>query len=156
MDLSPTASRFDNSISSVAAVGDEAALSLFDRFGADAVYARNRELSESLRAVLSDIGWTAVDLPEGNRSTIVSVPFGDEDPGRLLDSLRGQGVVSATRTMATCAYRSTSTTTRTAARSAAWLPSDHHGWCTVGAAWANRSTSSDRPEMPSFANTCVR
>ena len=42
------------------------------------------------------------------------------------------------------------------AQNAAWLPSDHHGWCTVGAAWANRSTSSDRPEMPSFANTCVR
>ena len=32
----------------------------------------------------------------------------------------------------------------------------HHGWCTVGAAWENRSTSSDRPEIPSFANTCVR
>ena len=36
MDLSPTASRFDNSISWLAAIGNEAALSVFDRFGADA------------------------------------------------------------------------------------------------------------------------
>jgi hypothetical protein len=42
------------------------------------------------------------------------------------------------------------------AQNAAWLPSDHHGWCVVGAAWLSRSTSWNRPEMPSFANTCVR
>ena len=34
MDLSPTASRFDNSISWVAAIGNAAALSVFDEFGA--------------------------------------------------------------------------------------------------------------------------
>ena len=50
MDLSPTASRFDNSISWLAAIGNEAALSVFDDFGADAIYGRNRELAELLRA----------------------------------------------------------------------------------------------------------
>jgi cysteine desulfurase/selenocysteine lyase len=45
MALSPTASRFDNSISWLAAVGNEAALSVFDLFGADAIYRRNRELA---------------------------------------------------------------------------------------------------------------
>ena len=45
MDLSPTASRFDNSISWLAAIGNEAALSAFDVFGADAIYDRNRELA---------------------------------------------------------------------------------------------------------------
>ena len=81
MDLSPTASRFDNSISWVAAIGNEAALSVFDDFGADAIYDRNRELAELLRASLAEVGWTPVDLPEANRSTIVSVPLGDADAG---------------------------------------------------------------------------
>ena len=61
MDLSPTASRFDNSISWVAAIGNVAALGAFDHFGADAVYARNRELAASLRARSS--------TPAGFRST---------------------------------------------------------------------------------------
>ena len=80
MDLSPTASRFDNSISWLAAVGNEAALSVFDRFGAEAIYDRNRELAEILRASLSEVGWPPVDLPEVNRSSIVSVPLGDTSP----------------------------------------------------------------------------
>src|SRR5262249_52075628 len=42
MELSATASRFDNSLSWLAAIGNEAALSVFDRFGADAIYRRNR------------------------------------------------------------------------------------------------------------------
>ena len=84
MELSPTASRFDNSISWLAAIGNEAALSVFDLFGADAVYARNRELAERLRASLSDVGWTPVELPDVNRSTIVSVPLGHADPAPLL------------------------------------------------------------------------
>ena len=88
MDLSPTASRFDNSISWLAAVGNEAALSVFDEFGADAIYARNRELAELLRASLAEVGWTPVDLPEANRSTIVSVPLGDAEPAPLLAELK--------------------------------------------------------------------
>ena len=44
MDLSSTASRFDNSISWLAAVGHQAALTVFDDFGHDAIYRRNREL----------------------------------------------------------------------------------------------------------------
>jgi cysteine desulfurase/selenocysteine lyase len=97
MDLSPTASRFDNSISWTAAIGNEAALSVFDRFGADAIYERNRELAAWLRDSLSAIGRTPVDLPAANRSTIVSVPLGDDDPARLLATLREQGVVGAAR-----------------------------------------------------------
>ena len=69
MDLSPTASRFDNSISWLAAIGNEAALSVFDDFGADAIYARNRELARRSATSLAEVGWTPVDLPERNRST---------------------------------------------------------------------------------------
>ncbi len=69
MDLSPTASRFDNSISWLAAIGNEAALSVFEAFGADVIYARNRELAGRLRESLAGVGWTPVDLPDGNRST---------------------------------------------------------------------------------------
>jgi selenocysteine lyase/cysteine desulfurase len=97
MDLSPTASRFDNSISWVAAIGNEAALSVFDTFGPAAIYDRNRELSELLRVSLSERGCTPVDLPRANRSTIVSVPLGGADPVHLLTGLKERGVVGAAR-----------------------------------------------------------
>ena len=97
MDLSPTASRFDNSISWVAAIGNAAALSLFDEFGADAIYARNRELAELLRTSLADVGWIPVDLPAANRSTLVSVPLGGAEPAPLLAELKRRGVVGSAR-----------------------------------------------------------
>ena len=97
MDLSPTASRFDNSISWVAAIGNVAALSVFDEFGADVIYRRNAELASLLRASLSEIGWIPVDLPAANRSTIVSVPLGDVEPVPLLAELKRRGVVCSAR-----------------------------------------------------------
>jgi selenocysteine lyase/cysteine desulfurase len=97
MDLSPTASRFDNSISWLAAIGNEAALSVFDLFGVDAIYARNRELAAMLGASLCEVGWPPVDLPEANRSSIVSVGLGDAEPARLLAELKRRGVICSAR-----------------------------------------------------------
>ncbi len=97
MDLSPTASRFDNSISWVAAIGNEAALSVFDEIGADVIFDRNRALAEVLRASLAEVGCTPVDLPEANRSSIVSVPLGDREPAPLLAQLKERGVIAAAR-----------------------------------------------------------
>jgi selenocysteine lyase/cysteine desulfurase len=97
MDLSPTASRFDSSISWLAAIGGQAALTVFDDLGAVAVHARNRELSGLLRAALGDVGWAPVELPERNRSTIISVPLGDRPPAPLLGALADAGVVCAER-----------------------------------------------------------
>lgn len=97
MRLSRTASRFDNSIGWLAAIGDEAALSLFGRFGIDAVFARNMELAETLRDRLTEIGRPPVGLPDANMSTILAIPLDDEDPASLLDHLRRAGVVCAAR-----------------------------------------------------------
>jgi selenocysteine lyase/cysteine desulfurase len=97
MNLSPTASRFDNSISWLAAVGNEAALSVFDAFGAGAVYERNRELADLLGESLAEVGWTPVTLPAANRSTIVSVPLGDVEPTKLLAELKRRGIVCSAR-----------------------------------------------------------
>jgi selenocysteine lyase/cysteine desulfurase len=97
MDLSPTASRFDSSISWLAAHGNEAALAVFDELGAEAVYARNTELTTLLRSTLVDIGWDPVDVPAENRSTIVSVPLGGRDPEPLLAHLAERGVVCSAR-----------------------------------------------------------
>ncbi|MEO2105914.1 MAG: aminotransferase class V-fold PLP-dependent enzyme [Actinomycetota bacterium] len=97
MDLSPTASRFDNSISWLAAIGDEAALSVFETFGSDAIFRRNRELTDMLRSRLTEIGRAPIDLPVANRSTIVSVPLGDDDPSQLLRGLRERGIVCSAR-----------------------------------------------------------
>lgn len=97
MNLSPTASRFDNTISWLAAIGNKAALSVFDTFGPETIYTRNRELASLLRASLTDVGYNPVDLPEANRGTIVSVPFGEADPTDLQAKLNQQGVVCAAR-----------------------------------------------------------
>jgi hypothetical protein len=43
MKLSATASRFDSSISWLAAIGNETALTVFDDFGPGNIYARNRQ-----------------------------------------------------------------------------------------------------------------
>jgi selenocysteine lyase/cysteine desulfurase len=97
MNLSPTASRFDSSISWLAAIGNRAALSVFDDFGPDTIYARNAELTTKLRAALTALGWNHVDLPEQNWSTIVSVPLGGFEPSRLLATLSRQGVICSAR-----------------------------------------------------------
>ncbi len=97
MRLSQTASRFDNSLNWLAAIGDEAALSLFDRFGADAVFARNIELVDTLRERLAEIGRGPIDLPLANRSTIVAIPLDDADPTALLNHLINAGVVCRAR-----------------------------------------------------------
>ena len=97
MNLSPTASRFDNSISWLAAIGNQAALTVFDDFGAEAIYARNLELSATLRAALSSIGWDPVELPERNQSTLVSVPLRGREPAPLLSALSDKRVIGSAR-----------------------------------------------------------
>ena len=112
MVLSSTASRFDNSISWLAAVGNQAALAVFDHFGFEAIYARNRELATKLRAALDHAGWHPIELPEPNHSTIVSVPIGDLQPSRLLGACRSRKS-SARCGMDTFESRPISTTTKT-------------------------------------------
>lgn len=97
MELSSTASRFDNSISWLAAIGNEAALGAFDEFGAEVIYARNRELTTTLAGSLAEIGWKPVELSEKNRSTIVSVPLRGRDTIPLLSRLNERGIVCSAR-----------------------------------------------------------
>jgi selenocysteine lyase/cysteine desulfurase len=97
MDLSPTASRFDSSISWLAAFGNTAALGIFDQFGADVIYARNRHLESRLRDALASAGWDPADLPAANRSTILSVPLGDQEPAAVVHALSRKGVIGSAR-----------------------------------------------------------
>jgi selenocysteine lyase/cysteine desulfurase len=97
MRLSPTAARFDSSISWLAAIGNTVALEVFEHFGAAAVHARNRELERRLRHALAGAGWHPLDLPEANRSTIVSIPLGDLEPSRVVRALADGGVVCSAR-----------------------------------------------------------
>lgn len=97
MDLSPTASRFDSSISWLAAFGNTAALGIFDDFGPGVIYARNRDLETQLRDALASAGWDPADLPAENRSTIVSVPLGDLEPARVVRALSDERVIGSAR-----------------------------------------------------------
>jgi selenocysteine lyase/cysteine desulfurase len=112
MNLSPTASRFDTSINWLAATGNRAALAVFDHHGGDVIFARNRELTGTLRAALADIGWQPIALPEENLRTIVSVPSTVSIPPTC--SARWLTGTSSDRSgTETTASPSTSTTTRT-------------------------------------------
>lgn len=97
MDLSTTASRFDKAISWLAAIVNEAALSAFGRFGVDAIYRRNAELADLLRATVSAAGWDPVDLPAANRSTILSVLIRGWDASEIVAELKERGIVCAVR-----------------------------------------------------------
>jgi selenocysteine lyase/cysteine desulfurase len=97
MNLSATASRFDSSISWLAAIGNQAALAVFDDFGPGTIYARNHELTVKLRAALTGIGWDPVDLPERNQSTIVSIPLGDCAASWPPIALSERGVICSVR-----------------------------------------------------------
>ena len=97
MNLSPTASRFDTSISWLAATGNRAALADFDHYGGDVIFARNRELTGTLRAALADIGWPPIALPEKNLSTIVSLPLNRLPPWSRRRDLGVAWGVNATR-----------------------------------------------------------
>jgi len=97
MELSTTASRFDSSISWLAAMGNDRALTLLQDFGFDAVHDRNHELTAALRVALADAGWDPLDLPERNRSTIVSVPISGSRAERLLAALAEHRVVGSVR-----------------------------------------------------------
>jgi selenocysteine lyase/cysteine desulfurase len=50
-----------------------------------------------VRDALADVGWDPVELPEQNRSTIVSVPLDNRKPVPLLRALSEQGVICAER-----------------------------------------------------------
>ena len=93
MNLSTTASRFDSSVSWLAALGHRSALSVLEHYGPEAVFARNRELTATLRSALTGAGWAPLELPEARRSTIVSVPLDGRDPATLHAALAEHAVV---------------------------------------------------------------
>ena len=97
MELSPNASRFDSSISWLAAFGNATSLGIFDHFGPDRIYARNRHLEVQLRDALTAAGWDPVAMPTASRSTIVSVPLGELDPTRVVQGLAEQHVIASAR-----------------------------------------------------------
>ncbi|GAA1759350.1 hypothetical protein GCM10009712_04990 [Pseudarthrobacter sulfonivorans] len=79
MDLSPTASKLDTSQAWFPAMAEKAALSIFSRFGTDALLERNSQLTLRLQDALSAQGLSFQHFPDQNRSTIVSVRVGDTD-----------------------------------------------------------------------------
>lgn len=97
MQLSATASRFDSSISWLAAMGDEVCLGFLEELGLSAIHARNAELAAALRQSLADSGVALLELSPGNRSHIVAVPLGGRDPAPVLAGLRASGVICSAR-----------------------------------------------------------
>ena len=97
MDLSPTASRFDQSISWLAAIGDEACLDLIHRIGPAAIYARVARIAAMARDALADAGLPPLTMPTRAHSHLVALPLPGRDPVATLRSLGQRGVVCSVR-----------------------------------------------------------
>ena len=93
MDLSPTASRLDTSLTWFAALADHAAFGLFERFGIEAILERNARLSRRLHAALTEKGIGFRPFDEAHRSTVVTLPA--RDIAATMARLRAAGVVAA-------------------------------------------------------------
>ena len=97
MELSPTASRFDQSISWMAAIGDEACLAMIERLGPQAIHARVARIAARLREALEDAGWSPLAMPSERRSHIVALPLAGGAPAAVLGVLKAHGVVCSSR-----------------------------------------------------------
>jgi selenocysteine lyase/cysteine desulfurase len=95
MDLSPTASKLDASLTWFAALADRAALGLFERYGIDAILERNAGLCGRLHEALIAKCPGFLPFHERHRSTIVSVPVGDTETA--MARLRSADVVASAR-----------------------------------------------------------
>ena len=95
MKLSSTASKLDASLAWFAALAERAAQTVINRFGMDAILARNAELSRHLHRALAPLRSGLPDIPESGRSTILSAPVKDVE--RTVARLRGEGIVAASR-----------------------------------------------------------
>ena len=73
------------------------AWALQNEFGAEVIYARNRELTTMLAGSLAEVGWAPFDSGATNQSTIVSVPLGHLDGAALVSQLKDRGVVCSAR-----------------------------------------------------------
>lgn len=94
MDLSPTASRLDMSLTWFAALAEQAASDVFRQFGIQAVLDRNAQLSFRLHDALASVR-SFRPFSEQHRSTIVSVPVADAEAA--MARLRAAGVVASVR-----------------------------------------------------------
>ena len=94
MILSETASRFDQSLAWIPALGDVHGLRLLAASGIDAISARNLALADRLRAGLKAAGVEFHDFPPLHGSTIVSVAPTRAD---AVERLASAGVVSSAR-----------------------------------------------------------
>jgi selenocysteine lyase/cysteine desulfurase len=95
MDLSPTASKLDTSLAWFPALGDQAALGIFRRFGIETLLDRNARLAQRLNEALVARRPALRLFPQRHRSTIVSVPVGDTDA--VMARLRAAHVVASVR-----------------------------------------------------------
>jgi cysteine desulfurase / selenocysteine lyase len=95
IELSPTASRYDSSLSWISVAGDRAALGLLAELGAAAVEAHDLALAGRFREGLSRLGLASDRFEPCERSAIFAVPF--PDPAAALEALGTSGVVAARR-----------------------------------------------------------
>ena len=97
MVLSDTASRFDQSISWMAAIGDEVCLDLVHRIGPGAIHERVRQLASALRHALQVAGLAPLAMAEENTSHLVAVPLAGRDPATVLATLKTKGILCSSR-----------------------------------------------------------
>jgi len=95
MDLSPSASRFDSSLSWIAVVGDRESLGLLTTIGAGRIEAHNLALAARFRAGLTRLGQETDPFRPEEHSPIVAVHLPDGDA--VVQRLKQAGVIASRR-----------------------------------------------------------
>jgi cysteine desulfurase / selenocysteine lyase len=95
MELSPTASRLDNTLAWLPTLAEPRSLGILHGFGLANVYKRNRMLADRLYGALAECGLLPDPFPPAHRSTIVSVRVPNSEAAAA--SLRAGGVIAGAR-----------------------------------------------------------
>jgi selenocysteine lyase/cysteine desulfurase len=95
IDLSPTASKLDTSLAWFAALGERAALRIFEQVGVQQIFEHNRDLVRRLRERMAGEGMSGQDADDEVRSTIISIPV--KEPEAVLKRFREDRIVASVR-----------------------------------------------------------
>jgi selenocysteine lyase/cysteine desulfurase len=95
MNLSSTASKLDSSLAWFAALGERAALRIFEQLGAQQIFEHNRDLVRRLRERMAGDGMSTRDTGGEVRSTIISIPV--KQPEEMLRRFAEDRIVASVR-----------------------------------------------------------
>jgi len=95
MKLSPTASKLDTSLAWFAALGEQAALRIFEELGPQQIFEHNRDLIQRLHERMADKNMSPQDSDGPVHSTIISIPV--KEPEEVMRRFTAERIIASIR-----------------------------------------------------------